>query len=206
MTVIGESPLMFAWYNAQAIQAVKFVCFRCNTSVSSNQGYSASLLKGSNAKDSGVIAVCPGCTYPNTFINGVQHPSPALGRAVEHLPDGVREVYDEARRCFSASSPTAATLILRRLLMFMAAESGADPEGTFKQHVDHLEKAGYVPPGAKDWLTRIRDKGNDAAHRLPHVESQEAEELLDFAEMLLRFKYEFAERMKARAKNTEPAT
>ncbi len=86
-------------------------------------------------------------------------------------------------------------MLLRKLLMHIAVAQGAESGGSFQQYVSHLSDRGFVPPNGKHWVDHIRSKGNEANHELLHTERTEAERLLVFAAMLLRFIYEFPQRL-----------
>jgi hypothetical protein len=48
-----------------------------------------------------------------------------------------------------------------------------------------------VPPNGKGWVDHIRKKGNEATHEIVLMKKDDALELISFAEMLLKFIYEF---------------
>jgi hypothetical protein len=54
---------------------------------------------------------------------------------------------------------------------------------------------GYVPPNGKGWVDHIRKKGNEATHEILLMSKTDAEELITFVEMLLKFIYEFPSRI-----------
>lgn len=58
-------------------------------------------------------------------------------------------------------------------------------------YVEYLAKAGYVPPNGRAWVDHIRSKGNEATHEIKLMSTSDATELIAFAEMLLKFIYEF---------------
>lgn len=147
---------------------------------------------------SGSIYLCSGCHKPIFFDDQwVPHPSPALGRAVAHLPPNVEAVYEEARRCTSQRCFTAAVLLCRKLLMNLAAEHGA-PEGkTFVDYINHLQAQNCLPPNGREWADKIRTIGNEATHSISPKSEDEAKVLLTFSEMLLRFLYEYPAQFKS---------
>jgi hypothetical protein len=53
---------------------------------------------------------------------------------------------------------------------------------------------GYVPRGGRGWVDQIRQIGNEATHEIDFKTADEAERLLGFLEMLLKFIYEFPAR------------
>jgi hypothetical protein len=95
----------------------------------------------------------------------------------------------------AVSSYTAAVLTCRKLLMNIAVAQGAGPGKTFVSYVEHLAASGYVPPNGRGWVDHIRTKGNEANHEIVLMSKAEAEELISFAEMLLKFIYEFSSRV-----------
>jgi hypothetical protein len=144
--------------------------------------------------------VCPLCNRP-TFIDSrragdvVQVPGSRPGSDVEHLPPEVDKLYNEARAAMAANASTVAVLGFRKLLMNVAVEKGA-PEGeSFQSYVGYLEENHHVPAGAKAWVDHIRQRGNEANHEIKMMSADDANELLVFAEMLLRLVYEFPSRL-----------
>lgn len=75
--------------------------------------------------------------------------------------------------------------------MNIAVNHGAKEGASFVSYVDHLANAGFVPPNGRSWVDHIRSKGNEATHEIRLMQSDEANELIVFAEMLLKFIYEF---------------
>ncbi len=75
--------------------------------------------------------------------------------------------------------------------MHIAVEVGA-PEGlSFIEYVKYLSDQNYVPPNGRHWVDYIRKKGNEANHEILLMEQTDANDLLIFIEMLLKFIYEF---------------
>lgn len=52
-----------------------------------------------------------------------------------------------------------------------------------------------MPPNGLAWIDHIRKKGNEANHDIKIMAKQDAEELIVFAEMLLKFMFEFPSRV-----------
>jgi len=147
------------------------------------------------------IWICP-CGNPTFFdTRGRQYPSYSFGNDVGGIDaKEVKELYDEARRCTSAQAYTAAVLACRKLLMHIAVEKGAPTGKPFIDYVEHLSTNHYVPPDGKEWVDQIRQKGNEANHEIITVTQKDAEEIIGFTEMLLRFIYEFPARIQKRPK------
>jgi hypothetical protein len=54
-----------------------------------------------------------------------------------------------------------------------------------------------VPPEGKGWVDHIRKKGNEATHEISPMSKADANDLITFPEMLLKFVYEFPSRIPA---------
>jgi hypothetical protein len=66
------------------------------------------------------------------------------------------------------------------------------PEGeSFFAYVRYLDDNGYLPPEGHIWVDSIRQKGNEANHEIVLMDREDAEELIDFLQMLMTFIYEF---------------
>ena len=141
------------------------------------------------------LRICPNCQRPTFFEEGKQYPGFPVGEPIKHLPPDIEALYNEARASATANAPTAAVLALRKLLMNVAVSKGAPTNQSFKQCVDYLATKGYVSPDGKLWVDHIRDKGNDANHEIALMNASDAEDLIAFAEMLLKTIYEFPSRV-----------
>ena len=116
---------------------------------------------------------------------------------MEHVPGNVDTLYDEARTCFAATAYTASVLLCRKLLMNIAVTVGAGAGLKFIEYVEYLAANGYVPPNGKGWVDHIRQKGNEATHEIQIMGEQEAKDLISFSEMLLKFIFEFPNKIAA---------
>lgn len=178
-----------AWQNLQGVHNQSFICGFCGVHVSSTLGMN--LIGPPNNQPVGGVYICPNCKGPNFLGQHGQYPSPALGRPVEHVPDDLNTLYEEARRSTSQNCYTGAVLLCRKILMHIAVEVGA-PEGlSFIEYVKYLSDQNYVPPNGRHWVDYIRKKGNEANHEILLMEQTDANDLLIFIEMLLKFIYEF---------------
>ena len=177
-----------SWMNVSRQGPREFTCGHCGNRVASDKGYR-------DQGTTGRIFICPYCTLPSMFISTTvrmqQLPGVRAGGSVEHVPEAVEAIYDEARDCYSVGAHTSAVLACRKLLMNLAVTAGADEGKTFAEYVDHLASSGYVPPNGKAWVDRIRVTGNEATHEIAVKSQEDAEKLIAFAEMLLKFVYEF---------------
>ena len=120
-----------------------------------------------------------------------------LGRDVAGISDkGVDKLYKEARDCTSVGAYTGAILLCRKILMNITVQHGADAGKSFVFYVDYLQNQGFAPPNGKIWVDEIRKKGNQATHEIPQSSQEDAKQILNFVEMLLRFIYEFPSMVK----------
>lgn len=179
------------WQNIAETPTTRYECAYCGHLVSSNKGFALSD-RAFNTTHPGVT-ICPDCKCPTFHYPRAQTriPGTVFGRAVAHLPKDIEQLYEEARTCTSSQCFTASVLLLRKLLMNIAVAQGAAEGLTFVKYVDHLADKGFVPPNGRQWVDHIRKKANEATHEIVKMHSKDAENLMVFMEMLLRFIYEF---------------
>lgn len=179
------------WNNSHPVGNKSYTCGFCGNMVAPNIGYNATL--SDNHYILAHVMICPNCSNP-TFIdnNGIQTPNIRLGNEVNGISDEkVKTLYNQARDCTSLGAFTATALLCRKILMNLAVQHGAVEGKSFVDYIDFLNSKGYVPPNGKDWVDRIRTKGNEATHEIRLIEQNEANQILKFTEMLLKFSYEF---------------
>ena len=176
------------WNVKAAISPRKYTCGHCEREIGAHEGY----FKAQRPQESQeYIYICPYCDLPTYFTPNKQFPSPPFGGKVEHLPDDIDKLYNETRECSSANAFTATILACRKILMHIAVQKGANEGDNFASYVDYLATKHFVPPGSEGWVERIRTKGNEANHEIVIMKREDAEDLLNFLEMLLKFMYEF---------------
>ncbi len=181
------------WVHPQTINQKKFTCGHqgCGRQVASNLGWQYTF---GNTHE-GTLYICPNCHRPtfldNTYNPSFQIPGVSFGEVVYHLPKDIEELYSEIRKSTSAGSFTASVLACRKILMHIAVEKGAAVGKQFIFYVQYLVDNHYAPPGSKPWVDKIRQSGNEASHEIKIMTSDDAEELINFVEMLLKFIYEF---------------
>lgn len=185
-------PHPIGWTNIGDVPPRSYTCGHCDNMVGSARGFSAAYKDNpATHVEFGAIHVCPHCSCPTFFQGDRQVPGTAYGSSVEHLPPEVAGLYTEARNCMSVGSYTAAVMACRTLLMHVAVSQGA-PEGkVFATYVNFLMDEGLVPRNARGWVNHIRDKGNEAVHRITLMSRHDAETLLTFVEMILKLVFEY---------------
>ncbi|MGE7637628.1 DUF4145 domain-containing protein [Peribacillus frigoritolerans] len=183
-----------SWQNTINTSGISFKCGYCGSNTAPVKGYFSANF---NAQKFGHIYICPNCNKP-TFIykqTGEQIPGIFIGDEIEHLPENIEQLYNEARRCLSVNASTSTVLSCRKLLMNISVTKGAEEGKSFAFYVSYLEDNHFIPPGSKEWVDHIRKKGNEATHEIPSIDKADAIELLEFTEMLLRFVYEMPGKM-----------
>ena len=183
---------MATWQHVVEIAPREYKCGYCDKEVASNRGYATT------SSNQG-IWLCP-LGHPTFFDSkGNQYPSTVFGRRVDNIPsEQVNDLYEEARRCMSVQAYTSAVLACRKLLMNIAVDKGAPTGKSFMDYVDYLAANNYLPPGGEEWVDHIREKGNEANHEILLMGREDAEVLIEFTEMLLKFVYEFPAKVKSR--------
>jgi Domain of unknown function (DUF4145) len=180
------------WPNIGNLPARNFTCgySDCGREVSSEKGWVHS---GGSPGPDGWIYTCPVCRRPTFFDvpNDMQLPGVSLGDPVKSLPPEIETIWSEIRRSTSQESHTSAVLLGRKLLMHIAVNSGAKSGASFVDYVDYLVANHYAPPNSEPWIDKIRSHGNEANHQIVIKSKADAEEIMVFLEMLLKFIYEF---------------
>ncbi len=178
------------WAGQQNILPKSYDCGFCGKAVTSEKGFI--LKKASNQNvDVGHAVICPGCKKITMFKNQSRFPGGTIGAKIDHVPEMLNLLYNEARDCFISTNYTAAVLLCRKILMNIAVDLKAKENLSFIKYVEYISDQGYVPPNGKSWVDHIRKKGNEANHEIHLMTEQDAKELIIFVEMLLKFNYEF---------------
>ena len=180
------------WKQLQPVQNRSFVCGYCSKLISSDRGYGLHIHRDTSGKQVGGVYICPNCNGTTLLTPDDQKfPGHTMGNPVKHLPDDLDTLYEEARRCSSHKCYTATVMLCRKILMNLAVDRGAASDLNFIQYVNYLSDNGYIPPNGKHWVDHIRKKGNEANHEIKCMEEKDAQDLLVFIEMLLKFIHEF---------------
>ena len=88
--------------------------------------------------------------------------------------------------------------------MNIAVAEGAAEGLRFVEYIDYLENNNFLPPKGRDWVDHIRQKGNEATHEIAIMMQEDAEELIIFIEMLMKFIYEFPSIIKSKKSTSSP--
>lgn len=150
-----------------------------------------------------VWLICPGCgagAYAVVCLGKAveQYPQAHPMGVPDHLPDEVRETWEEALNSFSANAYTSSTLMCRKIIFHMAVEAGLPEKNErnsaprFIDCVDHLVTEEYITTRQKnEWVDSIRKWGNRATHDLAPISVDIARQALEFTYQLLQMVYAF---------------
>jgi hypothetical protein len=185
------------WKNVIKISPRKYICGYCGNDISSEKGFSSDEYWE-------LIYICHHCQKPTYFSSNSQFPGPLIGSKIQNVPMDIEALYDEARKSFSVLAFTASVMACRKLIMHIAVQKGAKEGLNFQQYVEYLNSQHFIPPDGKEWVDHIRAKGNEANHEIVIMKKGDAEDLITFIEMLLKFIYEFPSRVKAKQQKAQP--
>lgn len=195
----------YNWNSVQNLGSKSFTCGNCGKPIASQLGYSAQSVQAfPNIGHKNVqIYICHFCSRPTYFDwDGEQIPGSAYGNSVNNIDDeSIEKLFQEARRTTSSNCFTATVLCCRKILMHISVSKGAEENKSFAYYVKYLSDNHFVPPGAQAWVDHIRKKGNEANHEISIMSPDDAKELLDFCEMLLKIIYEFPANVKKKYLN-----
>lgn len=139
------------------------------------------------------VGVCPLCGAPiilNKESNNVL-PTMREFEEISFLPKDVETLYNEMRDAYSVQSYTCCVISGRTLLANVAVEEGAEEDKSFKYYVDYLVDK-YLPATKnKPWLDKVRELGNDSAHKMVVANKEQAKISLKFINAILKNIYEF---------------
>lgn len=192
------------WVSVTNLEARNYTCgySGCGKDVSSEKGWHHQ--RDADGHTDGLIQICPQCRKPTFFDlnNGTQAPGVSLGNNVKNLPTEIDTLWSEIRESTSHNAHTSAVLSGRKLLMHIAVAQGAKAGASFIEYVDYLVTNHFAPPNSKEWVDKIRSHGNEATHEIIIKKKEDAEEIMTFLEMLLKFIYEFPARAVATPTNS----
>lgn len=173
------------WINTSKLISKSYKCGFCGNDIASDKGYYAE-----NAF--GTIYICHKCNKPTFFERyGNKTPGTLYGKEFKvNISENVKELYDEARKCYSVGAYSAVSMCCRKLLMHIAVECGADENLKFIEYVNYLDEENYIPKNSKKWVDIIRSKGNETTHEIKISDEKEAKQLIKFIEIIITLIYE----------------
>jgi hypothetical protein len=122
---------------------------------------------------------------------------PMLDRELnEVIPEELRRLHEEARKCFHATAYAATAAMVRRAIEAMCNQQGAKGRD-LKEKVGDLGQRGLVDSRLIEWMQTLRLLGNSAVHSADDVDRKDARDALDLAEAVLDYVYVFTARFDA---------
>ncbi|NQT22063.1 MAG: DUF4145 domain-containing protein [Candidatus Omnitrophica bacterium] len=187
------------WRCVEKLKSMSYTCGHCGESLASQIGYRG--MNEATRSNEGLIYICHYCHKPTYFdlIDGNIIPGNPYGEKIDDIHDKpVNDLYEEVRLCMSCGAYTASVMCSRKLLMNIAVSKEAKEGLSFAEYVEYLSEKGYVPPDGKEYLTHVKDMGNEANHKIAIAKKEDAEDLIDFLGMVLQFNYKYPAKLKKR--------
>jgi hypothetical protein len=129
------------------------------------------------------------------------YPKPEPSKCPPHTPDDLKRIFLQASDSLKRNAPDASGAMSRKVVdvstQMLLGEKSKDYR-TIYDRIEALADKGTLTPDLRDWAHEVRLGGNDAAHDLDPFQKEEAEELLDFAELYLTYVYTLPNRLKER--------
>jgi hypothetical protein len=180
------------WRNVSNLSASPFICWNCGRGVASEKAFYSSFEY--DTKKSSFIFICPNCNAPTIVDDGNKNVLlPLPGIEINKLPENIKILYSEIRKCIQSGCFNGAIILMRKLIMHIAVEEGDKVGKTFEQYIDFLCNNGIVPKKSKNKADSVRRLGNSANHEIENRTPGEAQACFEFIELLLKVNYEFAE-------------
>jgi hypothetical protein len=80
--------------------------------------------------------------------------------------------------------------------MNIAVSKGAKEGLRFVEYINWLDANGHITKESRSWVEHIRDRGNEATHKIIPANEEDATDLIEFSGMLLKTMFEYPEKMK----------
>lgn len=180
------------WENLGDFKAQDFICWNCGKEISSVKAFAS--YNSKFHKYSSTIFICPRCKAP--LITDDEHKQiliPLPGKEIKKLPKDIEIVYSEIRKCMQAGCVNGAIMLMRKLIMHIAVEGGAEEGKSFVEYINYLCDNHFVPPRSRNKADSVRTLGNNANHKIENRTQEEAQNCFEFIELLLKVNYEFAD-------------
>jgi hypothetical protein len=151
-------------------------------------------------------SACPG--DPRKFGWNIfkSYPQPALSKCPTHTPGELKRIFDQAANALKRRDPDASGAMSRKVVDVSTQQLLGEQSKKYSNiqgRIDALAAANKLTPDLKDWAHQVRLGGNDAAHDLDPFTQEEADELLDFADLYLTYVYSLPARLKERRERSE---
>jgi hypothetical protein len=190
-TFVAESSL------APARMSHFMVCFKCNKC----QG--GLIVVYAHAANYGVSTPGGAPTDPSDvgFKLVEQYPTKGPTRIPTHVPGPLGRFFQQAHDGLRRGDHDASGAMSRKVIDVSTQKLLGDEAkkyGNIRDRIDALAAKGALTADLKDWAHEVRLGGNEAAHDEEPYSKEEAEELLDFAELYLTYVYTLPGRLNER--------
>lgn len=106
------------------------------------------------------------------------------------VPEGLRRVHEEAKKCYDARAFTATVVMVRRTLEGVCVEQLDDPKKILFEGLKELQARNLIDGRLVEWAQALRVLGNEGAHYTgAEVSREDASDALAFSEALLDYMY-----------------
>jgi predicted RNA-binding Zn-ribbon protein involved in translation (DUF1610 family) len=135
------------------------------------------------------------------------YPKPQPSKCPSDTPEDLKRIFLQAANALKRQDPDASGAMSRKVLDVSTQQLLGEESKNYKtihDRINALASANRLTPDLKDWAHQLRIGGNDAAHDAAPFTQEEADELLDFAELYLTYVYTLPERLKKRRAKKTP--
>ena len=128
----------------------------------------------------------------SNFILIGSYPEPLPSTCPDHTPDNLQRVFLQAANALKRGDPDASGAMCRKVIDGSTQSLLGDEAKNYPSiysRIEALAARGALTPDLKEWAHQVRLGRADAAHDLDPFSQEEADELLDFAELYLTYVY-----------------
>jgi hypothetical protein len=114
------------------------------------------------------------------------------------VPKPIQQAFTEARTCFRSKAFTAAAIMCRKTLEGICSAHGVRSSGALAAQLNKLKENGVIENRLFEWAEELRTMGNEAAHGVEFVVSQEdARDTLEFTEALIEYVFTYRDKFES---------
>jgi hypothetical protein len=137
----------------------------------------------------------------SNFILIGSYPEALPSKCPDHTPDNLKRVFLQAANALKRGDPDASGTMSRKVIDASTQSLLGDEAKKYPSiysRIEALAARGALTPDLKEWAHQVRLGRADAAHDLDPFSQEEADELLDFAELYLTYVYSIPGRLEER--------
>jgi len=131
-------------------------------------------------------------------------PAPAEPRVPAHLPATTESAFLQAERAFARGDTDAAGMMYRRALETGLKVAFPHVTGQLYQRITELVASHDLPPALGEWAHEVRLIGNEAAHDVDSLSSDDMIATRNFVDAVLRYAISLPEEIAIRRAATPP--